>query len=112
MMIPHVECLAGPRGGIDSGAVTSLVDTACGSVPLTMVADLRRTATLELRTDFIRTCRPGRDVRCEARCVHVDRHVAFVQAEVFDGDSAHGPVAIATGMFAIFPSLRPGSSGE
>lgn len=109
MMIPYVERLAEVGGGIDPGAVTTLVDTACGSVPLTMLTDLRRTATLELRTDFIRACRPGRDVRCEARCVHVDRNVAFVQAEVHDGDNS-GPVAIATGLFAIFASLKPGAS--
>lgn len=108
MMIPYVERLADGGGGIDPGAVTTLVDTACGSVPLTMLTDLRRTATLELRTDFIRACRPERDVRCEARCVHVDRNVAFVQAEVHDGDDS-GPVAIATGMFAIFASLKSGA---
>ena len=109
MMIPYVEHLADVGGGIDPAAVTTLVDTACGSVPLTMLTDLRRTATLELRTDFIRGCHPGRDVRCEARCVQVDRNVAFVQAEVHDGESS-GPVAIATGLFAIFSSPKTGAS--
>lgn len=109
MMIPYVEHLADVGGGIDPGAVTTLIDTACGSVPLTMLTDLRRTATLELRTDFIRACRPGSDVRCEARCVHVDRNVAFVRAEAHDGDNS-GPVAIATGMFAIFASPKTGAT--
>lgn len=110
MMIPYIGSLADASGGIDPGAVTTLVDTACGSVPLTMLADLRRTATLELRTDFIRACRPGSNVRCEARCLHVDRNVAFVQAEVHDGDDS-GPVAVATGTFAIFASVKIGASG-
>ncbi len=110
MMIPYVEHLAEESGGIDPCAVITLVDTVCGSVPLTMLADLRRTATLELRTDFLRACRPGRDVRSEARCLHVDRNVAFVQAEVYDGDIS-GPVAVATGTFAIFRSpLAAGSA--
>ena len=108
MMIPYAERLADEHGGIEAGVITTLVDASCGSVALTMLADLLRTATLELRADFLRPCPPGRDISCDARCLRVERDVAFVQAEVRIDDSSE-PIAVAIGTFAIFG--RPSNGG-
>ena len=68
---------------------------------------LRRTATLDLRVDFLRKPGPGLGVRCEAQIMSLDEHIVTVRGIAHDGDSAH-PVAIATATFAVFsPSVSP-----
>lgn len=86
---------------IHEGAITTLIDTACGSVVLTNASELRRSATLDLRMDFLREARPGRAIRCEAHCLHMTDNVAHVRAVAHDGDAEH-PLATATGCFAVF----------
>lgn len=92
---------------LHEGPLTTLLDTICGSVPLTVMEVLRRTATLDLRVDFLRKPGPGLGVRCEAQIMSLDEHIVTVRGIAHDGDPAH-PVAIATATFAVFsPSASP-----
>jgi len=92
---------------LHEGPITTLLDTICGSVPLTLMDVLRRTATLDLRIDFLRNAGPGLGVRCESQVMSLDEHIATVRGIAHDGDPSR-PVAIATGTFAVFsPSVAP-----
>lgn len=92
---------------LHEGPITTLLDTLCGSVPLTVMDVLRRTATLDLRVDFLRSAGPGLGLRCETRIVSLDEHIATVRGIAHTGDPAY-PVAIATATFAVFaPGLAP-----
>ncbi|WP_293367628.1 PaaI family thioesterase [Nevskia sp.] len=93
---------------LHEGPITTLLDTVCGSVPLTVMDVLRRTATLDLRVDFLRNAGPGLGVRCETRIVSLDDHIATVRGIAHDGDPAR-PVAVATATFAVF-SPPPGEA--
>ena len=92
---------------LHEGPITTLLDTICGSVPLTVMDVLRRTATLDLRIDFLRKAGPGLGVRCEVQIMSLDEHIATVRGIAHDGDPSR-PIAISTATFAVFsPSVAP-----
>jgi len=106
--LPHHPAIIGAPAGnaAHSGALTSALDAAMGSSVLTWFDQARRSATLDLRVDFLRGARPGADLRCETRCLSVSDHLAVIEGLAHDGER-DDPVAVATGRFAVFP-LRPG----
>jgi uncharacterized protein (TIGR00369 family) len=101
--LPYAENLIGnpSTGEIHEGAITTLIDSVCGSVILTQTEELRRPATLDLRIDFLRKGRSGFNTRCDAECLRLDHDVAFVRAVAHEGNVADS-LAIATGTFALF----------
>ena len=79
------ELVGNPATGeMHEGTLTVLLDGCCGSVPLTVMDVPRRTATLDLRIDFLRKAGPGLGVRCEAQIMSLDEHIATV-TRVRDG---------------------------
>jgi len=97
---------------LHEGGIISLMDAVAGSVILTQRTELRRTATLDLRIDFLRRCRPGEGVSCKAKPLQISRNVGVTYAEVCDSDKV-SPIAVATGTFAIFHGkAEPHKSGE
>lgn len=112
--VPHQPTVLGPLAGnaVHDGAVTAALDAAMGSAVLTSFAEhIRRSATLDLRLDFLRSARPGADVYCEGRCLSVSDHLAVVAGLAHDGDR-DDPVAISTGRFAVFPPKPERDLGE
>jgi uncharacterized protein (TIGR00369 family) len=89
------------HGGIHSGAITTLIDALSGSVVLTRMTDFRRSATLDLRMDFLRAATHGQTVYGHAEVQHMDSHVAFTRAVAHHGD-IDDPIARSSGCFALF----------
>jgi uncharacterized protein (TIGR00369 family) len=100
--MPYCETLIGDpaTGEIHEFAITTLIDAVCATAIQTRLDKSFRTATLDLRVDFMRKSRAGRTIRCEAECLRLDANTATVRAIAHEGDKTD-PLAISTGSFAI-----------
>lgn len=100
--LPYQDFLVGnPETGVlHGGAVMALLDVACGTSVFLKLRRLVIIATLDLRIDYLRPARPGKDILARAECYKVTRSVAFVRALAHDGESADA-VASAQGTFII-----------
>ena len=77
-------CFQAPSGPIvHGGMVTTLLDTAMGGACWTVLGEGESFLTAELRTEFMRSARPG-TLRAEGRVVQRNRRVAFCAADLFD----------------------------
>lgn len=105
--LPYDARLIGdPETGVlHGGAITTLVDSACGIAVLTTLHTLRRCATVDLRIDYLRAARPNETVRCIAESHRVTHEIAFVRATAHDGD-ASDLLATAAGTFVLFETLE------
>jgi acyl-coenzyme A thioesterase PaaI-like protein len=105
--MPYAPSLTGnpETGEIHEFAIVTLIDATCTTAIQTRLDRFHRTATLDLRTDFIRKSRPGNAILCEADCLSLDANIATLRAAAHEGDPAD-PMVIATAAFAIIP-IRP-----
>lgn len=83
---------------VHGGAITSLVDTACGAAVFLTQNNLRALATLDLRVDHIRAATSGEDIYATAECYRLTHTIAFVRATVFT-DNISNPIAISIATF-------------
>ena len=98
--MPWAAALAGDSqsGVIHGGAVSALLDTACGAAVMSRPDRPATTATLDLRIEHLRHATPGQELRAVATCRHVTPRIIFVGAHAWDDDEAQ-PFATATGAF-------------
>lgn len=102
LSMPYNTALIGDPGSrvISGGAVTTLLDQACGLAAMAGFDALGPVATLSLRIDYQRAAIPGETIIAEAICYKTTRHVAFVRAIAHDGDE-EDPVATAQACFMV-----------
>lgn len=83
---------------LHGGAVTTLLDQACGLAALTGFETPTSAATLNLSIDYMRSAKPGETVIAVANCYKATRHIAFIRAYAHDGDE-DDPLATAQATF-------------
>ena len=81
-------CFHDGAGGfiVHGGMVTTLLDTAMGGAMWSLLADDESFLTADLRTEFLRSARPG-TLRAVGIVVQRNRRVAFCSADLYqDGE--------------------------
>lgn len=114
MRLPYQEALVGdPESGVlHGGAVTTLIDSACGLGVVAALDKPRPVATLDLRIDYLKPAEAGRDLLCRAECYRVAHQVAFARATAFHEGEEDRPVAAALGSFMLSHLPLEGAAGE
>jgi uncharacterized protein (TIGR00369 family) len=114
MKLPYHERLVGnpETGVVHGGAVTTLIDTACGLAAITAPDEPSRIVTLDLRIDYLRPATPLRDLFARAEVYKLTRNVAFLRAEAYEDDPRDLVAsAAATFMFVRGTARRKGRGG-
>ena len=97
----NAELIGNPKSRvIAGGAVTTLLDQACGMAAIAGFDGFAQLATLSLRIDYQRSAEVGETVIAEAVCYKTTRHVAFIRAVAHDGDP-DDPIATAQSCFML-----------
>ena len=110
MRLPYAPHIVGnpDTGVIHGGAITAMLDQACGmAVGSALALDrappdsgLRAIATLDLRIDYLKAAKPNEDVIVIGECVKITRQIVFARGRAFQG-SEDDVVALATAAFMI-----------
>src|SRR3954447_13384251 len=71
-----------PNGFLHAAAVIALLDTACGAACMASLPDgASGFTTLELKSNFLASAKPGAAVACEARLLHAGRNTQVWDAQ-------------------------------
>jgi len=102
LSVPYDQRLVGdPETGVlHGGVITALLDTACGWAVMVAPAELRSTATLDLRIDYMRPATVGASMFARAECFRLTRSIGFARAVAYHTDP-DDPVATAQGTFIL-----------
>jgi uncharacterized protein (TIGR00369 family) len=86
IMLPYrAELIGDPvRKVVFGGAITTLLDHACGLAVACALDVLRAIATVDLRVDYLRAATPGLDLYGRVECYKVTRNIAFVRGIAYD----------------------------
>ncbi len=87
-------------GHLHGGAVTALLDTACGMVAMASVPPGVSVATLDLRIDYLKPAEPGRPLFAFAECYRRTASVAFIRGGAYH-ESPGSAVANCVGTFML-----------
>lgn len=85
LCMPYSDRIIGnpETGVIHGGAITTLMDTASGSVILCALDDFELCPTLDLRVDYMRPAEPNKPVYARAETYKVTRNIIFTRCEAF-----------------------------
>jgi uncharacterized protein (TIGR00369 family) len=113
MRLPWSQDLVGDpdTGIIHGGAITALLDHACGMSVSGALREHRPFATLDLRIDYLKAAKPGEDILVEAECFKITHEIAFARGIAFQ-ESRDNPIAIATGNFMMTSTPFPSQAGR
>ena len=101
MRLPYSPKIVGnpATGVIHGGAISSLMDAACGFATMIALGGPSPIATLDLRIDYLKPAAPGHAVIAHGHCFKITRHVCFVRGTAYVHDPSD-PVAAVTATFA------------
>lgn len=111
--LPYKEELVGNpyTGVIHGGAITSLLDQACGmAVAAAIAPELDITPTIDLRIDYMRPAEPHRDIIAFTHVYRVTRSVVFARGVAYQ-ESVDKPIAHCVATF-IRMGMKDGYLGN
>ena len=99
--LPWNERLVGdPESGVlHGGAVTSLMDAACGMAVMIRIGQGASIATVDLRIDYLKPAKPETDVIAHAECYKLTRSIAFVRGLAHHPEAPDDPIASVAATF-------------
>ncbi len=102
------EFLVDPDHGVwASGPIITLMDTCVGMASMLARGAFEPHATLDLRTDYVRSPKAQATVTARGECYRMTRQIAFVRGLAHDGDPAD-PIAHVAGTFMFAASKLAG----
>ncbi len=97
LCLPYSDRIIGnpDTGVIHGGAITTLMDTASGSVILCALEEFELCPTLDLRVDYMRPAEPRKPVYARAEAYRITRNIIFTRCEAYQdgGDTVANCVA-------------------
>ena len=98
--LPYSEMLVGnpDNGTIHSGALTTLMDTACGLSVVCALDEPEVCPTLDLRIDHLELPRPGKSIYASTEVYRVTRNIIFTRGVAWQ-KTPEEPIAHAVGTF-------------
>ena len=99
--LPWQEHLVGDPAGrvLHGGAVTTLIDSACGYALFTHLQELADIATLDLRIDYLKPAEAEKDVFASGEVYRLTRSIAFIRASAYQDEG--DPIANAVATFML-----------
>jgi uncharacterized protein (TIGR00369 family) len=99
LCLPYSEKIIGnpETRVIHGGAITTLMDTTCGSIMICSLPDFELCPTLDLRMDYMHPAQPDRPVYARAEVYRMTRHIIFTRCEAYQDQG--DPVAQCVGTF-------------
>ena len=100
LKLPYSENIIGnPESRvIHGGALTTLMDTACGFAAISAIEGAAIAPTLDLRIDYMRPAQPDKAVYGQAEVYRVTRNVLFARGIAYQ-ESTDKPIAHCTATF-------------
>lgn len=88
MLLPYSKNIVGDplTGVLHGGGLTTLMDTACGTLVFAALPDFELCPTLDLRMDYMKAATPGQDLIAKAEIVRISRNVVFTACKVYQQD--------------------------
>ncbi|AIG05530.1 thioesterase domain-containing protein [Pseudomonas fluorescens] len=112
LCLPYSSQIVGdPQTGIiHGGALTSLMDTACGMATLCVLPEFEVCPTLDLRIDYMHPAEPHKTVFGFAQCYRVTTDVIFTRGFAYQDDPQQ-PIAHVVGTFMRMGKRLKGTKG-
>ena len=88
LQLPYSQGIIGnpETGVIHGGAITTLMDTASGTVVICALPDFELCPTLDLRVDYMRPAEPHKPVYARATAYRVTRNIIFTRCDAYQDD--------------------------
>lgn len=108
--LPYSQSLIGnPETGVlHGGAISTLLDTACGMAAALSFDNFTLCPTLDLRIDYMRAAKPGNAIKAYAEVYRTTSNIVFTRGTAHQGDTDK-PVAhcVATFMRLANVDVKP-----
>ncbi|MQG94409.1 PaaI family thioesterase [Pseudomonas sp. MN1F] len=100
LVMPWSPAIVGnpQTGAVHGGALTTLMDTTCGTATLCVLPRFEVCPTLDLRIDYMHTAAPGKPIYGHAQCYRVTRDVIFTRGTAYQDDPDQ-PICHVVGTF-------------
>ena len=101
LSLPYSNAIIGnpDTGVIHGGALTTLMDTACGFAAVSALDEFSIAPTLDLRIDYMGAAEPGKTVLGEAEVYRVSDNIIFARGMAYHEGRRERPIAHCTATF-------------